>query len=155
MRPAVSGASEEQYTANWTPPLYPRMHLLPNGNIFYSGPGTSSALFNASTQSWTLNVAHANYSGVRTYGSSVLLPLSPQNNYDPKVMILGGGNPATNTTEIIDLGASTPAWKYSANMSEARIEMNAVLLPTGKVLALGGSVSDEDVTTASTQGGPF
>jgi hypothetical protein len=91
VRPAVSGASEEQYTANWTPPLYPRMHLLPNGNIFYSGPGTSSALFNTSTQSWTLNLAHTNYSGVRTYGSSVLLPLSPLNNYDPKIMILGGG----------------------------------------------------------------
>src|SRR5213596_693098 len=24
-------------TASWTPPLYPRMHLLPNGKVFYSG----------------------------------------------------------------------------------------------------------------------
>src|ERR1700733_110847 len=24
-------------TAPWTPPLYPRMHLLPNGKVFYSG----------------------------------------------------------------------------------------------------------------------
>ena len=29
-------------------------------------------------------------------------------------------------------------------MSQARIEMNAVILPNGKVLALGGSVNDED-----------
>ena len=28
-----------QYTASWTPPLYPRQHLLPNGNVFVSGPG--------------------------------------------------------------------------------------------------------------------
>jgi hypothetical protein len=24
-------------TATWTPPLYPRLHLLPNGNVFYAG----------------------------------------------------------------------------------------------------------------------
>jgi hypothetical protein len=86
---------------------------------------------------------------VRQYGSSVLLPLSPANNYDPQIMILGGGNPATNTTEIIDMGAATPAWVYGPNMSQARIEMNAIILPTGTVLALGGSVNNEDATTAS------
>jgi len=138
-----------QYLAGWTPPLYPRLTLLPNGKVFYSGPGTSSALFDPGTHAWTLNVANTNYSGVRTYGTSVLLPLTPQNNYTPQLMIMGGGNPATNTTEIINMGASTPAWKYSASMSQARIEMNAVILPNGKVLALGGSVNDEDTSTAS------
>jgi len=34
-------------------------------------------------------------------------------------------------------------------MSQPRIEMNATLLPNGRVLALGGSVHDEDATTAS------
>jgi hypothetical protein len=34
-------------------------------------------------------------------------------------------------------------------MSQARIEMNAVILPSGKVLAVGGSVNDEDATTKS------
>jgi hypothetical protein len=34
-------------------------------------------------------------------------------------------------------------------MSQARIEMNAVILPTGKILALGGSNYDEDVASAS------
>ena len=34
-------------------------------------------------------------------------------------------------------------------MSQARIEMDAVILPTGNVLALGGSASDEDASTAS------
>jgi hypothetical protein len=62
---------------------------------------------------------------------------------------MGGGNPATDTTEIIDMGASTPAWQYGPNMSEARIEMNAVILPNGEVLALGGSADDEDTSTAS------
>ena len=125
------------------------MHLLPNGTVFYSGPGPTSNIFDPSTQTWTTNVATTNYGGTRTYGSSVLLPLTPANNYQPRVMILGGANPATDTTEIIDLSASTPLWQYSAPMSQPRIEMNAVLLPSGKVLVLGGSSSDEDATTAS------
>jgi hypothetical protein len=143
-----SGWSAE-YIAPWNPDLYPRLHLLPNGKVFYSGAQTTSKLFDPSTNTWNTNVATTNYSGTRGYGTSVLLPLRPSNNYDPKVMIMGGGNPATSTTEIIDMGASVPAWQYGPNMSKARIEMNAVILPNGKVLALGGSVNDEDTSTAS------
>jgi len=62
---------------------------------------------------------------------------------------MGGGNPATATTELIDLSATTPMWQYGPNMSQPRIEMNAVILPNGKVLALGGSVNDEDTSTLS------
>jgi hypothetical protein len=129
--------------AGWTPPLYPRMHLLPNGNVFYSGSTTSSAIFNPVTQNWTTGVANTNFSGTRTYGTSVLLPLTPANNYDPRIIIMGGGNPATNTTEIIDLGASNPKWVNGPPMSQPRIEMDAVILPNGKVLAVNGSANDE------------
>ncbi len=145
----VSSGWSQPYEAPFTPPLYPRMHLLPNGTVFNSGPQTSSAIFNPATQTWTVGVANTNYSGTRTYGTSVLLPLTPANNYDPRVIIMGGGNPATATTEIIDMGASSPAWVYGPSMSEARIEMDAVMLPNGKVLAVNGSVNDEDSTTAS------
>jgi hypothetical protein len=136
------------YSAGWTPPLYPRMHLLPNGKVFYSGSTTQSQVFDPGTHQWT-NVATTRYSGTRTYGTSVLLPLTPGNNYDPRVMIMGGGNPSTATTELIDLAASNPAWVFGPSMSQPRIEMNAVMLPTGKVLALGGSYNDEDTATAS------
>ena len=137
------------YTAPWTPPLYPRMHVLPDGNVFYSGPTTSSSLFNPATQAWTLDVANTQYSGTRTYGSSVLMPLTPANGFKPRVMIFGGGNPATATTEIIDLSVASPAWSYGVPMSQARIEMNATILPSGQILATGGSVNDEDATTES------
>ncbi len=148
---AGSGWSQE-FQAPWTPDLYPRLHLLPNGAVFYSGAQTTSKLFDPSTQTWNTNVATTNYSGTRTYGTSVLLPLTPVNNYDPKIIIMGGNNPATNTSEIIDMGAASPAWKFGPNMSQARIEMNAVILPDGRVLAIGGSVNDEDTTTASLNG---
>jgi hypothetical protein len=75
--------------------------------------------------------------------------LTPADNYDPQVIIMGGNSPATNTTEIIDMGASAPAWQSGPDMSQPRIEMNAVILPDGRVLAVGGSVNDEDISTAS------
>lgn len=145
---AGSGWSPE-FAASWTPPLYPRLHLLPNGTVFYSGSTTGSSIFDPSTHSWTMNVAHTNFSGTRTYGTSVLMPLTPANGFRPVVMIMGGGNPATATTEIIDLSASSPQWVFGPAMSQPRVEMNATILPNGKVVALGGSANDEDGSTAS------
>lgn len=144
------------YNAGWTPPLYPWLHLLPNGTIFYSGSSPNSAFFdpskaNSTTGSGWTSGPTTHYDLDRTYGFSVLLPLLPSNNYAPRVMILGGGeNGATATTEIIDLSHPSPAWAPSGNMpSGARVQGNAVLLPNGKVLALGGSVQFEDVNSAT------
>jgi len=145
----VGSGWSQQYPASWTPDLYPRLHLLTNGKVFYSGAQTASKMFDPSTTTWNTNFATTNYSNSRTYGTSVLLPLTPGNNYEPRVIIMGGGNPATATTELIDLSATTPMWQYGPNMSQPRIEMNAVILPNGKVLALGGSVNDEDTSTLS------
>jgi trimeric autotransporter adhesin len=143
-----SGWSQE-YIAGWTPDLYPRLHLLPNGTVFYSSAETTSRIYTPSTQTWSGPIATTNFGQNRLYGSSVLLPLTPANNYDPKVIILGGANPSTNTTEVIDLGAATPTWQYGPPMSQPRIEMNATLLPNGEMLALGGSLNNEDTSTAS------
>jgi hypothetical protein len=148
-------------------PLYPRMHLLPTGHIFYSAPSSATLDFNPTSQAWTL-VAWTIYpgqndpNGERTYGSSVLLPLTPQNNYSPKVMIMGGDNPATNTTELIDLSPAgaqisaacptyAPCWVEGPAMSQSRVEMEATVLPNGKVLVDAGSAQDEDARTASLQ----
>jgi len=94
-------------------------------------------IFDPTTHTWSAVIANTNYSGTRTYGTSVLLPMSPANGYASRVMIFGGGNPATATTEIINLSQPTPAWQFGPSMSQPRIEMNATILPNGKVLALG------------------
>ena len=145
---SVGSGWSQQYTAGWTPPLYPRMHLSTDGRVFYAGSTRSSRFFSPSTNTWSGIVATTNYSGNRTYGTSVLLPLTPANGYRPRVMIFGGGNPATATTEIIDLTPATPQWQFGPSMSQPRIQMNATILPNGKVLASGGSRNDEDALTA-------
>ena len=140
------------YNAGWTPPLYPWLTLLPNGTVFFSGSTAGAQIFNPNnpTAGWTFS-SNQYYYLTRTYGNPVLLPLLPANNYAPRVMILGGGQPdATATTEIIDLSKTNPAWAPSGNMpSGARVEGNTVLLPNGKLLAQGGSAVDEDATTAT------
>ena len=146
-----AGLNDPSFTFGF--PLYPRMHLLPTGQVFYSAPSSATLVFDPSHQTWSF-LAWTIYGGAvaeRTYGSSVLLPLTPANNYDPKVMIMGGDNPATNTTEIIDLGQTSPKWLQGPAMAQARVEMEATLLPNGKVLVSSGSGEDENASTASLQ----
>ncbi|MGN6719026.1 MAG: galactose oxidase-like domain-containing protein [Candidatus Binatia bacterium] len=130
-------------TAPFSPPLYPPMFLLPSGKVFYNGQGSGQSanawIFDPAPKTWTRSVATTRD---RHYGSAVLLPLLPPS-YTPKVMNFGGGSPATNTTEIIDLSAASPSWTPGPGMSTGRIEMNAVILPNGTVLAEGGSVNNE------------
>ena len=131
----------------FTPPLFPRLELLPGGTVFYTGHGASTSnanawIFDPATGGWTQS---ATTNRNRRYGSSVLLPLLPPS-YVPRVMNFGGGanaNPATSSTDIIDLSVATPSYTAGPNMSTGRIEMNAVILPNGKVLAEGGSLNNE------------
>ena len=135
--------------APFTPPLFPRMFLLPNGKVFFGGNGgagksiANSWILDPSSGTWTMSAATTRD---REYGSSVLMPLLAPS-YTPRVMNFGGGQPATATTEIIDLSATTPSWNPGPNMSTGRIGMNAVILPNGKVLAEGGSVNNESPDT--------
>lgn len=131
------------------PPLYPREHLLPNGKVFEDGANPDSQMFDPATKTWTA-VATTKFGQSRDYGTSVLLPLTPANNFKPVAMILGGGpggGSVTNTTELIDLSVASPQWVNGPKMVKPRIQMNATILPDGKVLTSGGSTVDEDPTT--------
>jgi len=141
-----SGWSPE-YMAGWTPPLYPRMHLLTDGKVAYVGSGVGTRTFDPVAHTWSAVITNSTRN--RNYGTSVLLPLSPADSHKSRVMIFGGGNPSVASTEIIDFSAATPRWQAGPPMSQPRIEMNATILPNGKVLATGGSLNDEDAATAS------
>ena len=141
-------------SAPFSPPLYPPMLLLPNGKVFYTGQGDGRSanawIFDPMSNTWESSVATTRD---RHYGSAVLLPLLPPS-YTPKVINFGGGNPATSTTEIIDLSSVSPNWTPGPNMSTGRIEMNAIILPNGTVLAEGGSINNESPEPGGQACGP-
>lgn len=128
--------------------LYPRQHLLPNGLVFASGASQDSQMYDPAGKIFRF-VTNTLFNHERIYGTSVLLPLTPENGFKPTVMILGGATPmTTKTTELIDLSVGTPTWVKGPDMVKPRIQMNATILPDGKVLTSGGSEKDEDPTTA-------
>ncbi|HEY2114054.1 MAG TPA: carboxypeptidase regulatory-like domain-containing protein [Candidatus Angelobacter sp.] len=129
-------------TAQLSQPLYPNMLVAPNGKVFNAGPSRQSRYLNtAGTGAWS-NVAVTNFGGVRDYGPAVM--------YAPgKVAIIGGADPPTATAEIIDLNATTPAWKFTSSMHFPRRQHNAVILPDGKVFIVGGSKASGFDTSSS------
>ena len=78
-------------------------------------------IFNPSAHTWT-DVATTIFGSTRDLRQHGSAALTPANNYDPKVIIMGGGSPATATTETIDLGASNPIWDHGprCRRSESR-----------------------------------
>ncbi len=140
-------------------PLYPRFHLLPDGNVFYAGsynthytfPFTLRAfptgILDMKMHQWR-NLGLPNKSQ-REEGASVLLPLTPPD-YRPRVLLAGGGEPggtyATNLSEIIDLSQPIPRWRHTQSsrsgkftgMEFARYYTYAVILPNRQVLVVGG-----------------
>ena len=79
-------------------PLYPRLHLLPDGDVFYSGifnthfltPGRyPSARWSPKTQVWTISGGQ-HWQKNREEGISILLALRPPD-YRPQILIAGGG----------------------------------------------------------------
>lgn len=138
---------DQPNTANKELEIYPGMHLLPNGKILYvttrwdgskglwSNP-PETALFDPSNNTWQ-DIGYQQVKD-RTEGMSVTLP--PDNN---RVMVIGGRGDSqtdvsTNTAEIIDFNDPNPQWKLTSNMHFKRRNVNAVLLPTGKVLVCAG-----------------
>ncbi|MCY1021723.1 galactose oxidase-like domain-containing protein [Pyxidicoccus sp. MSG2] len=117
-------------TARLTLPLYPKMFLAPSGRLFYAGPGRASRwLSTAGTGTWSTGPS-SNF-GTRSYGPAVYV--------DARVYVIGGGDPPTATTEVIDLNLDTPTWRYVSSMGTRRRQHNATLLPDGTVLVTGGS----------------
>jgi hypothetical protein len=79
-------------------PLYPRLHLLPDGDVFYSGifnthfftPGRyPSARWSPQTEAWT-DLGGRHWQKNREEGISLLLALRPPD-YAPQILIAGGG----------------------------------------------------------------
>jgi glycosidase len=121
-------------------PLFPRLHVAPNGNLFMSGPLATSYYFE--------NVGHGNPGTWSPIASRSInnADYAPSVMYDKgKVIFIGGGGGSVggplpaNIAETIDLNVPTPSWAAAAPMNFHRRQHNATLLADGTVLVTGGS----------------
>jgi hypothetical protein len=119
-------------------PLFPRMHVAPDGRLFMSGGLGQSFFFDPDTGVSTPSVSRA--AGTRDYAPAVM--------YDTgKIAFIGGGldidtQAPTNTVETIDLTSAAPVWIQTNPMHFARRQHNAVILADGTVLVTGGTQGD-------------
>jgi galactose oxidase len=117
-------------------PLFPRIHLAPDGRIFMSGTLAESFFFDlANAGTWSPSVSRA--AGARDYAPSVMYDVG-------KILYIGGGNDPgthlpTDICETIDLNQKAVVWKRTNSMHFPRRQHNATLLPDGTVLVTGGT----------------
>jgi hypothetical protein len=62
---------------------------------------------------------------------------------------MGGGDPPTNSAEVIDLNQASPSWRTVPGMAFARRQLNATILADGQVLVTHGTSGSgfNDVTS--------
>jgi hypothetical protein len=121
--------------------LYPRMHLMPSGNIVVAGMLDDIRLWNRSTGSWsTLGTSTPVY---RHYGTTILLPLNNTTSEKGKILIVGGSptsaDPATTSCRILDFNAGNPQVRSVDTLQYGRKYLAPVILPDGKVVVFGGA----------------
>jgi hypothetical protein len=133
--------------------LYPGLHLLPSGEIFYTGTGWNNqgtlttaylTLTGPTSGFWTEYGTQEFYD--RQEGMSVQFTDTTVDPVRSSLYVFGGGQDpggAGNnnaTAEVIDFdgGIAGSSWRRIADMNFGRSNINAVILPTGKVLIVGG-----------------
>jgi hypothetical protein len=133
---------QQLFAAQLVLPYYPRMFVAPNGKLFLAGSGpTTRYLDTTGSGTWSL-VGNTNFNNSRDYGAAVMYDVG-------KVLLVGGGDPPTATSEIIDLNAATPTWTYTTPMSQPRRQGTATTLPDGNILVTGGSSTGDFDTSTS------
>ena len=181
-RPADSGTNvkeTETYsvaTGKWTYngasadhslPLYPRLHLLPDGRVYYDAGGQTfnpdgqaydeatwnfPSIYDPKSSAWTNLSLPA--LGFRGSAFSVMLPLTAP--YSTASFLSGGGvygvTPGTylaNNTSQIDTVDTAHGDAFTSsltgNLNNSRWYSTAIVLPDGKVMAFSGATADEVV----------
>ncbi len=126
-------------------PMYPALHLVKDGRLFYSGSNvfgdgnTAPGFWNFTTNAWQAVPGLTN-PGRRDQSMSVLLPPAQSQ----KVMIMGGGHQdqpvdAVASTAIVDLNDPNPSYVPGPPMDTAKMYVSAVILPDSTVFQTGGA----------------
>ena len=168
--PATGRWTVNPASANHSFPLFPRLHLLPDGKVFYDGAGQAfnpdgqsydeatwniDAVYDPASQSWS----NAGIPGIGTAspgfrGSafSIMLPLKPpytQASFLSAGGVLGvtpGSYVAVDSSEINTVDTSqgdSLTTTATGNLNNARWYSSGVALPDGTVMAFSGANRDE------------
>ena len=149
-------------------PLFPRLHLLPDGNVFYGGVGQMWGPFGEAVDE-ALWAIHRIYdpkqkawttAGIGSYGArsgafSILMPLKPP--YKDAEILIGGGTlgsspgsyVANDLTEIVSVKDGASSSVQGPPLNNRRWYSSGVLLPDGNVVALSGADRDEVILPGS------
>ncbi|HLG01872.1 MAG TPA: galactose oxidase-like domain-containing protein, partial [Acidimicrobiia bacterium] len=183
-RNVVDTETFDTATATWTEnpdsadrslPLYPRLHLLPNGKVYFNAAGqvfnpdgyaydeylwNQAAAYDPASQTWAdLGIPGVGTPAPGFRGStfSIMLPLAPDaaGSYTEANFLTAGGilgtSPGTYfavTDSRIDTVDTTDMSLTSAStgaLNQPRWYGTGVLTPTGEVIAFSGASADEVV----------
>jgi hypothetical protein len=135
-------------------PLYPHIFLTSNAKYFFTGEGWTKPAEDAEgTQGYFHPGFWAPFKGNkytkvndlshptrRGFGTSCWLGSIRRQ----KLMVMGGGWPATSSTNVIDLdSSSSPKYKAGPSLRAAKAYLSCVQLPDGSVLEVGGGSANK------------
>jgi hypothetical protein len=134
--------------------LYPGLHLLPGGEVFFAPTGWGSATIEESGY-FDFSGANAgkwNNTGSTDRGKGMSVQILSPNYPCVRVMVVGGRNPGKNTSyQLIDLSAPSPSWQPDTPLPKLasepqitpRTNVNVVLLPDNTVFVSGGTSANK------------
>ena len=129
---------------------------VPNGNVFQAGPGTNMHWIGTSGAGSVTNAGNRGSDNYAMNGSAVMYDIG-------KILTFGGATEydlesvaSSNKTYAIDISNGTTAnVTQKGNLNKARTLGNSVVLPDGKVLAIGGmckaKIFSDDCAVLSTE----
>lgn len=162
-----SNAADRAYYIQYDPTYYPRMHVLPTGDILCTNPTREDTFTfkpDVGPHGGTYyKVAYFPPEARRPFsgygGTSVLLPLrhkDPDGPWTARAMICGGSSRDAYVLDLKDWQPGGPQrqWRNTRPraMPRFRVNANTVILPTGEILLTGGIDADIDEPTLDAAG---
>lgn len=170
----ATGEWTENYTgmaSEASLPLYPRVYLMPNGKIFYTGAGQTFGpagqaadellwglhrFFDPATNEWEV----VGPAMLGTRGGATMVPLAMDPPHDTAKLLVYGGTLFPTPGSLLALPLSTITTigadgsvveELTGNLNNRRWFSSGVALPDGTVLAFSGADRDEVIPWSGTE----
>ncbi|MBX3405688.1 MAG: hypothetical protein KF869_02890 [Phycisphaeraceae bacterium] len=127
---------EQKPSATRVQEIYPFMFVMPDGRLFDAGPNRYTHFLDPAT--WTWGAAIDSILPTCADSSAVMFDA-----VKGKILKAGGapvsGTGAATDTTVVFGGLDDPTWSAVGTLKLARRDHNMVVLPDGKVVAIGGT----------------